>query len=255
MKTKLVVPAICFWIFSLSSAHALGFEAAVGGWQQDPGGKLSYEGLSDLDILDVDDNLRYDTENRPFGRAKIDMPLLIPNIYLIAAPSEFSGDGIANISFNFGGEVIEQDIPFYSKLTLNQYDIGLYYGLPFIKTATMEKLNIDLGLDIRIIDLTVQLDQSANNISVRESATLAVPMIFAGIQFQPIERLAIEAEGFGTLISDNTLYTIVGRLRVKVAGPVFAAGGYRYDSVDVDESDVVADFSLQGPFLEVGVKF
>lgn len=255
MKTKLVVSAFFFWILSITAVHALGFEAAVGGWKQDPGGELSYKGLSDLDILDVDENLRYDTENRPYGRAKIDMPLFIPNIYLIAAPSEFSGDGIANFSFNFGDEVIQQDIPFYSKLTLNQYDIGLYYGLPFIKTGTMEKLNIDLGLDIRIVDLTVQLDQSANNISVRESATLAVPMIYAGIQFQPIERLAIEAEGFGTSISGNSLYTFIGRLRVNVVGPVFAAGGYRYDSVDVDESDVVADFSIQGPFLEVGVKF
>jgi len=247
--------ALVIWMISYSAAYALGFEAALGGWQQDPSGKVGYEGFSDSDVLDVEDNLRYGEETRVTGRVKIDMPLFIPNIYLIAAPAEFSGNGQVDRDINFGGEVIQANTAFSSKLTFNQYDVGLYYGIPLLQTATFDKLNIDLGLDLRIVDMTVQLDQPDYGLSVRESATVPLPMIYAGVQLQPIERFAIEAEAFGTSISGNTLYTLIGRLRVKVFGPLFAAAGYRYDDVDVDESDIKADFTMQGPFLEVGVKF
>jgi hypothetical protein len=67
--------------------------------------------------------------------------------------------------------------------------------------------------------------------------------------------MAVEAEGRGITISDSAIYSLLGRLRFKVFGPAFVAAGYRYDKIDVDEDDVDADFTIQGPFAEVGLKF
>ncbi|MBI5896188.1 MAG: hypothetical protein HZB24_09375 [Desulfobacterales bacterium] len=71
----------------------------------------------------------------------------------------------------------------------------------------------------------------------------------------PVEWLAIEGEGRGITIGDNMMYSLIGRLRFNVLGPAFIAGGYRYDVIDVDEDDLKADFTIEGPFAEVGIRF
>jgi len=253
MVKRVVGIILLSWVFALSGADATGLEIAVGGWQQDPNGTVGYKALSSSDLLDFDQDLKYSKEIRIQGRAKIELPSVLPNIYLIAAPSEFEANGRKSGSFKFGDQVYAGNVDFYSKLKFDQYDIALYYGLPFLKTATADKLNVDLGINARIFDAEVQIRQAA--IDEKESATLVLPQVFAAIQFVPIERLAFEAEARLISLSGNTIYSLTGRVRLRLFGPVFVAGGYRYDKVDIDESDVVVDFDLQGPFAEIGLKF
>jgi len=241
------------WAIALSGASATGLEFAVGGWQQDPGGSIGYKALNSADLLDFDKDLKYDTEIRVQGRAKIELPLLLPNIYLVAAPSEFEADGSKTGTFKFGDQIFTADVDFYSKLRFDQYDIGFYYGLPFLKTATADKLNVDLGINARIFNVETQIRQAS--IDEEHSATVVIPQGYLAIQFMPIERLAFEAETRFISLSGNTIYSLTGRVRVGLFGPVFAAGGYRYDKIDIDESDILVDFDLQGPFFEVGLKF
>ena len=127
--------------------------------------------------------------------------------------------------------------------------------VPLLKTATLDKLNIDLGINIRIMDVKGEVKQDTTNLNESESEFLPVPMLFLAAQFSPVERFAIEAEGRGISYGDNTVVSVIARLKVKIAGPVFAAAGYRYDSIDIDESDVKLDTSIAGPFFEAGVKF
>ena len=148
-------------------------------------------------------------------------------------------------------------MPLSAKITLNQYDVGLYYGLPFIKTGTLGKLNVDLGLNIRIADFEATVKGTSGGVSVAESEslTLPVPMLYLGVQFMPIEALSFEAEGRGIAVGDNKFYSLIGRVRYSFAGPLFVAGGYRFDKVEIDESDVVAEIEFKGPFVEMGLKF
>ena len=90
---------------------------------------------------------------------------------------------------------------------------------------------------------------------VNKSVTAPVPMLYLAVQFMPIEALAFEAEGRGISVGDNKLYSLIGRVRYNFVGPLFVAGGYRYDKLEIDEEDVVADVEFQGPFLEMGLKF
>ncbi len=253
MRKGLLVMVLLSWVVAVSGAGAAGLEIAVGGWYQDPSGTVGYKALSATDLLDIDQDLKYDKETRIQGRAKIELPLFLPNIYLVAAPSEFEANGSKSGSFKFGDQIFAGNVDFYSKLKFDQYDIALYYGLPFIKTATADKLNIDLGINARIIDAEAQIRQGA--IDEKDSATIALPQVFAAIQFAPVERLVFEAEGRGISISGNSVYSLTGRVRLRLFGPVFIAGGYRYDKIDIDESDVQVKFDLQGPFAEIGLKF
>lgn len=252
------VGLICAVAFS-SSVQATGVELAIGGWQQSPGGDMGYKAVSDNDKLDLEDDLGYESENRFMGRLKVDMPLVLPNIYLVVAPMSFEGKGSKSIDFTFGDQEFRADADIDSKVTANQYDIAFYWGIPGIKTATVGKFNIDVGLNARFLDLEAELEgesaDASEIISEGESITVVVPMLYVAAQFMPIEKLAIEAEARGLAVGGNSLLSFLGRARYQFAGPAFLAAGYRLDTIDVDQDDVDVDISFSGPFVEFGLKF
>lgn len=259
-RLQVVLVIIASAILTAGTATALpgiDIEAALGGWQQSPSGQFAYVSsgpITENDILDIERDLRWDDEWRIHGRLKFDIPI-IPTIYLMAAPATFEGDGQKDLDFDFGNGNITANVPFRSKLTFNQYDLALYYSIPLLKRATRDMLNIDLGLNARFIDAQAELQQADTGIDESESYSVTLPTVYLAAQFQPIERVALEFEGRGISWGDDSIYSLIGRLRVKVFGPMFVAGGYRYDTIEIEDSDVRVDADIQGPFLEAGVKF
>lgn len=247
---------ILFLILSVPSASfAFGLEFAVGGWKQSPQGYIAYDPITDNDELDLETDCKYDDETRFTGRLKIDMPLFLPNIYLMATPMEFDGDGSKTVDFWFGDELFSATAPFYSKITLDHYDVGFYYGIPFIETLSAKTVNVDIGLNVRIYDFAVEISQEATSLEESEDFTLPVPMLYLAIQIKPVDKLAIEAEARAISYSENKLYSLVGRVKFNIFGPAFAAVGYRYDKLKIDEEDVEVDIDFSGPFIEAGFKF
>ena len=253
MKNFTLILTFMFFLVFPVTSHSIGLEFTAGGWNCNPSGYMSYEKISSDDNLDLEKDLNYDDETDLTGRVKIDMPLLFPNIYLMATPMEYDETGQKNVTFNFGDEEFDANVDFDSKLTLNTYDVGLYYGIPLLSTATLNKINIDLGINLRIIDLDAEIEQGSTKES--ESLILPVPMGYVGVQFKPVKKLAIEAEARGIAYSGNHYYSIIGRVKYKIFGPLFGAGGYRYEKLKIDEEDVKAEVKFQGPFIEVEMNF
>ena len=251
-RIKPVILALLLVIATAGTGHAFGVEFAAGAWNQSPDGKLGYEALSPSDILDLKSDFNYQDETRFFGWIDIDMPAFIPNLYIVGTPMEF--EGIGNKNFNWGGFPVTGT--FKSKLTLNHLDVALYYGIPLLETATLNKFNIDIGLNVRIFDVEATLvETSGTGVDVTESFTVPVPMLFLAVQIRPIEAIAIEAEGRGVSIGGNKGYSLIGRIRWNAFGPMFLAGGYRYDKYDIDEEGIILDADFGGPFGELGLSF
>jgi hypothetical protein len=80
-------------------------------------------------------------------------------------------------------------------------------------------------------------------------------MVYLALQIKPVDKLAIEAEVRAISYSGNKLYSLLGRVKYNIFGPVFATAGYRYDKLKIDEEDVEVDIDFSGPFIEVGFKF
>lgn len=256
MKTRWLVTTILVpLLFLPAMAGAVGIDVAVGGWAQSPEGYVSYKPLAIADHLDLEQDARYDDENRLAARVRIDMPAIIPNIYLMATPMEFEGNGAKSANFNFGDQEFKASVPFYSKVKLDHYDVGLFYGLPLLKGATLNTLNLDLGIDARLIDFEARVDQPTKGLAESTSETFVLPMVFAAVQITPVKALAIEAEGRGISYSGNHYYDFIGRLRFNIAGPLFIAGGYRYEDLSIDEKDIRAEVKIKGPFAEAGFSF
>lgn len=260
MKKSMLLALVLILSQSITgNAFGLGAELAVGGWQQSLGGTLGYEIDDSDDIIDLEEDFDFDDELRLFGRANIDLPLFFPNIYLVAAPMEFDGTGSKSIQISYGDVEFAADAELDAVLTMNQYDISLYWGIPALKTATNGIFNVDVGINVRIIDLEASLsgEEAATSARVKESVseTVPLPMLYVAFQIEPIDEFAIAVEGRGLSIGDNKLYSIIGRLRYQFAGPVFAAAGYRFDTVEIDEEDILVDIDFSGPFAEIGLIF
>lgn len=252
MKCRFVVlTSVLVMVLSIlpQRAAALGLEAAVGYWRQDPSGNIQFNG----DQLDLEDDLGYDAEYKPFGRVKVDLPGLLPNIYLMATPLQFEETTTRNITFNFGSQSFAANVPYRSKLKLDHYDIALFYALPFVEKATLGKFNAELGLDVRIIDFDVEVTQDMTGTSAGESFILPVPLGYVGFQLKPIKWLALEGEVRGIAFSASHYVDVIGRLKIQPFGPFFVAGGYRFEDLKVDHQSVDASMTFQGPFVEIGV--
>jgi outer membrane protein len=250
---KIQLFLICLFVLSLFvvpyRAFALGLEVGVGYWKQSPSGTLAYDNNSvPGTTLDIKNDLKYDSKWKPVVRVKAELPLFLPNLYFMATPMEFTGSGSKN--FNFGGQPYVG--AFNSKLKLDQYDLALYYSLPFLNTATLGILNAELGLDAKIIDFEATVTGSA---TVSKKLTLPIPMAYVGIQLKPVKAFNIEAEGRGISYGSNHFYDIIGRLKIKAFGPLYIAGGYRYESIKIDQSGVNADIKFSGPFAEAVLSF
>jgi outer membrane protein len=248
--TLLAVPYRAFAFF--------GVDAAVGAWQQSPSGKLSYNPVSGVttDDLDLKNSLHFDTETRMTARIKAELPLILPNLYFMATPMSFEGSGMTT-NFHFGNQTFDTTAPITTKLKLDHYDLALFYPVPLLKTATLGKLNAELGLNVRKIDFEVSISGHTAGGTRTESKDLSlyVPMIYAGIQVKPISLFSVEAElrwlGYG----DNHYYDYLGRVRVNPIPVLFIAGGYRAEGIKIDASDVKTSIKFSGPFLEAGVSF
>lgn len=236
-------------------SFGIGLEVAGGYWGQNPSGDIQFEADSQNDILDLEEDLKYDEEYRPFGRVKADMPLFLPNIYLMATPMKFEETGSKDVSFKFGDETFNADEPFDSKLKLDHYDIALFYSIPFLEITTLKKLNAEIGVNVRIIDLEVELNQETTDLSESEHLTLPVPMLYVGIQLRPADLLSIEGEGRGIAYNSDHYYDLIGRVKIEPFGPFFIAGGYRYEKIEFDHSDIEVSMEFKGPFIEVGFDF
>jgi outer membrane protein len=245
--SMLVVPCSAFAFF--------GVDIGAGYWQQNPSGNFSYQALSPSDQLDLQNDLYYDKQNKPFFRAKVELPLILPNIYFMATPMKFDGSGPISRTINFGGESFPANVSIDSTLKLDHYDLALYYPLPFLKTATAGILSVELGLDARMFDFEGSLSEPASNLTASDKQTFYIPMLYAAIIVKPIDLLSIELEARASSYGSNHYYDYIGRLRINPIPLIFIGGGYRAEEVKVDESDVLADIKFKGPFVEAGFSF
>ena len=238
----------------------IGLDAGVGYWRQTPSGTLAYKPILASDTLDLKDDLNLDSKNRPFVRIKAELPLILPNIYAMYSPMSFDGTGKKTQSFTYGDVHFDANTALESKIKLDHYDVALFYPIPVLKTATAGVLNVELGLNAKIINFDGEI--SGNAAGIRKTAsiskTLAIPMIYVGVRVKPISMLSIEAEVRGIAIGESHFYDYMGMLKIMPIGPLYISAGYRAEQIKIASnqvSDVNADIKFGGPFIEIGLSF
>jgi outer membrane protein len=230
---------------------AFGVEGAVGAWSQSSSGGINNGGPE----IGIDNEMKLDDNIRFFGRLKIDTAPFVPDVYLMVTQTSTDGYGSKSGGFRFG-DVNFTGASFSTSLDVYEYDAALFYPVPFIKTATAGVLNVEGGINLKTLDVTLKLHQ--NGIDKTESGAVPIPMLYLGVQIKPLkpfDRFSLEAEFRGLSFTDSSFYDIIGRLRVDIYGPAFIAAGYRYEDMSVNKGYLSIDRRVGGPFVEMGLKF
>ena len=222
--------------------------------RQPPNAELALDPLSPASVWALEDNRDFDEDTRFFGQFIVDMSQYLPNICLMATPIKYDGTHINNMRLDFGDESDKGDVALNSKASLNDIDIALYYGIPFFKTVSHDRLNVDLGINVRTIDFEDDIEQDSIG-QASESFILPIPMVFAAVQFHPLDALALEAEGRGISIGGKKSYGLIGRLRWNTYRSIYAAGGYRFSKYEIDHDGMAIETEISGPFIEAGLSF
>jgi outer membrane protein len=234
----------------------IGVDAGVGYWRQVPSGTMQYKPVAGTTgDIDLKDDLYFDAKNKPFVRIKAELPLILPNIYLMATPMTFEGSGQLARTISFGDTQFNVNAQIESKIKLDHYDLAFFYPIPLLNTATAGVLNIELGLNARKFDFEGTITQPSASLTSSKSLSLYVPMVYGGIQVKPVDAVSIEAEIRGIAYGGNHYYDYLGRLKFNPIPLVYIAGGYRAETLKIDENDVKADIKFGGPFFEVGLSF
>ena len=144
---------------------------------------------------------------------------------------------------------------FDSTLKLDHYDFTLFYGVPALKTATKGKVNAEFGLNLRILDFKGEIRQTSLALAQSKSLTIPIPMGYVGLQIHPIESLKIETEGRVIAYGNSRYVDVSGRLKYIFLEWLFVSGGYKYQNIKIDQSDVNTDLRFGGPTAELGVEF
>jgi len=247
LAAALIASVMAFAAPSVASAYWV--DAAVGGWAYDPSGDMSYKG----DSLDLESDLGFEDKSGAMVRAKFDIPTPLPNLYFMATPMSFEGAGLKG--FRFGDVIFNPYVPFDSKLDINQYDIALFYAVPLLQTASLNTLNIEYGINVKLLDVEAEIRQDILGLNEKKSLNAPVPMVYLAAQFRPVDALSLEAEVRGISFSGNRFMDYIGRVKLLPMGPVTFSVGYRGENLKIDKDDLDVDVSVQGPFIELGFEF
>lgn len=189
-----------------------------------------------------------------FGQLVVDVSAYLPNICVTVTPVRYEGTNLNNLRLDFGASGLGENVALDSGVSLSDFNVALYYAIPFVNALSRDRLNLDVGVKLRAIDVEADLKREAVERTSTDSA-IALPMIFATLKFHPLAAVSLEAEGRGISMGGNTSYGLTGLLRWGAFGPVYAAGGYRFNKYEIEYDGQAIDAVINGPFLEAGLSF
>ncbi|WP_297445770.1 TIGR04219 family outer membrane beta-barrel protein [Desulfurobacterium sp.] len=241
------------FLLSSTAANALPLltiEAGAGAVQEQPSGWINYQGTN----VDVKDDLNLGDETKPFGWVRIEHPIpLIPNVKIEATKYDFTGSGTVTKSFTFANTSFNVSQNINTELRLDQYDLTLYWGVPFLGLATLGTTHINFGLTLKYIDGYASVESS--NTTESTDFQVALPMLYGQGDFG-VGSVRVNAELKWIGYSGNQFTDAKAEVRYSPIPLLFIGAGYRYENLKIDDiKDVSSDIKIKGPYLEAGLSF
>lgn len=192
------------------------------------------------------------------GRLKVKHAIpVIPNFYVHYLPMSFIGDKTITQPITYGGQTFTGGA-LHTELTMNATDIGLFYNVPFIKLATAGIIDPEIGLNARLLSFSGKLTgvtSGAANATESKSASIPVPMVYAGLGIYPFDLLSLNAQVKALSIGGNSITEWGVEAGIHPIPLLYVALGYSSQKMVIDSGDIKADISFSGPYLAVGASF
>ncbi len=247
---KILLLSVVLSLLSLSlHADLFRVEGAIGSWNANPSGNMSYENSVKFDLQET---LSYDSENITYAWILLKHPLpIVPNVRL--EYSDLSYSAKSKKGFSWEGNTI--GVGASTALDLKQYDAILYYNiLDNTLWAT-----VDIGLDAKFIKGSFDISDPSDGYSYSDSDSIVLPMLYGRVRAEvPMTGLGLEADikwiGYGIADAYDIRIKADYTFDAFVLEPTLEVG-YRTLVIDVESDDYDIDADFSGVYFGVGFRY
>jgi outer membrane protein len=242
---KLAVCCVIAAIPGLASADVLSFTIGGGVWNETPEGNIIQPSGAPTPSVDVKNQLFWSEESQGYLFATLEHPVpILPNVRLMYTSLDHTGSGTTSFDFdgvNYSGNVAND-------FTIEQTDLLFYYEV------LDNVVSLDLGLNVRLLDISFTINDGTNNTS--ESVSAPVPMIYGMVGGSPWPGVLLSAEANYIAYSGSTISDINAKISYTTDFFVGFEAGYRTQTIELDDiDDTDANLDFKGPFIGAYVKF
>lgn len=251
MYRRLLLSALLCGTSSAFAAPLIDLKIGAGLWQATPSGEL---GVTQTDIED----LNLEEESSTFFFVAFEHPIpVLPNIRLKQTELEFEGTSTLNEVFTLDDVTFSVDAETVTDVDLSHTDVTLYWGLPELI------VDVDFGLTVRSFsgEASVVAESVGGTQTETVDLDVAIPMLFADIRVDlPLTGFYVGAEGNALSVGDSSIVDYNARIGYSTDIVPFLADldfeiGYRSFEIELDEDDIQADITIDGPYAQLMLVF
>ncbi|RZU97873.1 TIGR04219 family outer membrane beta-barrel protein [Spiribacter vilamensis] len=249
MMTAIATGALGLAAIGSSQAADFSFRIGGGSWDQNLSGQYADEGSKSFDL---EDDAGLSGSSNGYLYAQLEHPVfLLPNIRLERSSFDEDGRGTFRREIDFGGKTYNIDESVDSTFEIKQTDIIAYYSV--LDTL----VDLDLGLDVRLIDADVSIRSRDNTKAASESVSAPVPMGYAAVRVDvPGTGAYVRAQGSGIGFDGSSFIDTRALVGYTSDFGIGVELGYRRQELEIDDiDDIDGDVTLEGGFAGVHYAF
>ena len=240
MKRLLLSATVALTLATAVNADFIGAEVGYAAW----GTKLTGDIQKGVGSLDFENDLGYGSRNtNGFMWAYIDHPLpFLPNLKIQKTNFSDSASGTITANITFDGKNYSASDSVTSSITLDQIDVIPYWRI------LDNWVNLDIGLNIKLIDGQIQVDSSTEH--ANEDFSVILPMLYTKARFDlPFSGLSVEADISYVGYSGNKFSDIKAGIVYETSYGLGATLGYRQQNITLDDIDnIYGELNIKGPY-------
>ena len=245
MKLKPLLCLIALTTPMVANADFLSVSVGGGTWSETPTGNI--QKTNDPANVDLERDFFWEKESQGYFFASFEhfVPL-VPNVKIVGTKMDHAGSGNVTIPFIFDGNTFTGNVS--NTFSIETKDLVAYYEV------LDNIVSLDIGLNIR--DLSIDYTISSASVTVTDSVSKTVPMLYAMVGASPLPDLIFSAEMSYIGFSGSNMTDVIAKVAYTTSFFLGIEAGYRshsYKLDDVSSTDAKLDFS--GPFVGAYLKF
>jgi len=202
--------------------------------------------------IDFDDDLNFDDSEELYAEIALNL-----GQFRLAAgylPINFSGTGNLNQTLIFNGKPFLVNSEVSSSVDMDIYDLGLTWNILNIDDLPV-RVQLGPELSVKVVDANVSMVDHTTGLSESDSLIAPVPTIGARARIGLADWVALVGRVGYMEYDGNSYLDVDGQIEFSPLPMVGIFAGYRYLDLEVDESDVFVDATLDGLYAGVFARF
>ena len=202
--------------------------------------------------VDFDDDLNFDDSEELFAEIAVNL-----GQFRLAAgflPIDFSGTGNLNQTLIFSGKPFLVNSEVSSSVDMDIYDLALTWNILNIDDLPV-RVQLGPELSVKVVDANVSMVDHTTGLKESDSLTAPVPTIGARARIGLADWVALVGRVGYMEYDGNSFLDVDGQIEFSPIPLVGIFAGYRYLDLEVDESGVFIDATLDGPYAGAFVRF